>query len=137
MTDSPPSAGYALAVDLGTTWTAAAVLRGDTVEPATLGVHETLVPSLLHFGPDGSILHGHDAARRAAAAAGGLARGFKRRLGDRIPMVIGGRQLRAEELMGILLSRILATAEEREGALPDRLVLTHPANWTDEHHRLA
>ena len=62
---------YHLGIDLGTTWTAAAVCRADArgPEPVPLGEHGHAVASVVYAGPDGSFLLGEAAERRARSAA--------------------------------------------------------------------
>ena len=46
---------YRLGVDLGTTYTAAAILRGDEPEMVSLGDRELFAPSVIVLNPDGSV----------------------------------------------------------------------------------
>ena len=121
---------YVLAVDLGTTFTAAAVLR-DSGEPqiATLEHQGTSVPSVLWLGPDKNMLVGTAAARRAATDAPRVVREFKRRIGDTTPILVGGSPYSAEQLSARLLRWVHDTICEQEGAPPAGMAVTHPANW--------
>ena len=60
---------YGLGVDLGTTFTAAAVARDGRVAMATLGDHTDAVPSVVLIRADGTVLTGGAAERRAAGDA--------------------------------------------------------------------
>ena len=120
---------YQLGVDLGTTYSAAAVGRGGRVEVTTLGTANPVMPSVVLLRADGEVLVGEVAVRRGLAEPTRLAREFKRRLGDPTPLVLGGTPYGAEALMGHLLRAVLATVTEREGEPPEHLVLTHPANF--------
>ena len=73
---------YTLGVDLGTTFTAAAVNRGGVVRVVDLGTKSAVVPSVLFLGDDELMLTGDAAARRASSDPGRVAREFKRRIGD-------------------------------------------------------
>jgi len=73
---------YGLGVDLGTTFTAAAVARDGRVEMATLGDHTDAVPSVVLIRAEGTVLTGGAAERRAAAEPDRVARSVKRRFGD-------------------------------------------------------
>ncbi len=55
---------YELGIDLGTTWTAAAVWRGERATIVNLGTRQAAVPSIVYVGPDGSVLIGEAAERR-------------------------------------------------------------------------
>ncbi len=120
---------YQLGVDLGTTYTAAAISRDGQVEMATLGTTSPVMPSVVLLRADGEVLEGEVAVRRGLAEPTRVAREFKRRLGDPTPLVLGGTPYGAEALMGHLLRAVLRTVSEREGDAPTRVVLTHPANF--------
>lgn len=121
---------YVLAVDLGTTYTAAAIVRdGGEPQVVTLGHHETSVASVLWLGADGEQLVGTDAARRAVGEPTRVAREFKRRIGDTAPILVGGSPYSAEQLSARLLRSVYDTVCQQEGGPPDGVAVTHPANW--------
>ena len=60
---------YELGIDLGTTWTAAAVWRGEHATIVNLGTRQAAVPSIVYVGPDGSVLIGEAANRRVLERA--------------------------------------------------------------------
>jgi molecular chaperone DnaK len=120
---------YGLGVDLGTTYTAAAVWREGRAEICALGTRSAAVPSVLLVREDGTVLTGEAAARRAVVEPDRVAREFKRRLGDVTPLVLGGRPFPAETLMARLLSAIVSAVVDREGGTASRVVVSHPANW--------
>jgi molecular chaperone DnaK len=121
--------GYALGIDLGTTWTAAAVARDGRVDIVQLGTHTASIPSVVLMREDGSILTGEAAVRRAINEPDRVAREFKRRLGDSTPLLLGGRPQSSEAVMGQLLRAVVDQVTENEGAAPDQIAITHPANW--------
>jgi molecular chaperone DnaK len=123
--------GYAVGVDLGTTYSAAAVARGAVVEVCTLGSTAAQIPSVVVLREDGEILTGEAAERRAAGEPSRTAREFKRRLGDPVPLIVGGTPYGAEALMAHLLRSIIEQVSQREGSAPDVVVLTHPANYSE------
>lgn len=120
---------YALGVDLGTTYSAAAVAEADRVEVFGLGTVAPAIPSVVVLREDGEVLVGEAAERRAVSEPTRTAREFKRRLGDPAPLVLGGTPYGAESLMAHLLKAIVGAVRERQGARPDRIVVTHPANY--------
>jgi hypothetical protein len=120
--------GYQLGVDLGTTFTAAAVARGGRAEPVTLGTNSAAVPSVVYLGDDGLIV-GHVAQRRATTDPSRVAREFKRRVGDPTPILVGGSPVAADLLMARLLDWVVGEVSGWEGGPPDALAVTHPANW--------
>ena len=121
--------GYQLGIDLGTTYTAAAVARGGRVEVAALGTAGPVIPSVVLLRADGEVLVGEVAVRRGLEEPTRVAREFKRRLGDPTPLVLGGTPYGTEALTGHLLRSVVRMVAEREGSAPDRVVLTHPANY--------
>ena len=122
-------AAYRLGVDLGTTFTAAAVGDGGVPWVLGLGNRALQVPSVVFLGADGGFLVGEAAERRGTAEPDRLVREFKRRLGDNVPLMVGGVSVTAEELMGHLLRWVVDRAVERMGGPPSEVVLTYPANW--------
>ncbi len=122
---------YSLGVDLGTTYTAAAVARGTTAEPLPLGTDSVQAPSVVLMREDGEVLVGDAAERRAVTEPTRAAREFKRRLGDPVPIVIGDAAHPVETLMAHQLRDVVRRATEQEGEAPSIVVLTHPANYSD------
>ena len=120
---------YSVGIDLGTTYTAAAVWRNGQVEVVTLGATVATLASVVLLRADGSVLVGEAAERRGVDEPNRIAREFKRRLGDPTPLILGGTPYGAEALMGHLLRSVLATVVEREGEQPANVVLTHPVNY--------
>jgi molecular chaperone DnaK len=80
------------------------------------------------------VLVGEAAERRALTAPEGVAREFKRRIGDRTPMLVAGRPHTAHALAARLARWVVDHATEREGGPPDQLAVTHPAGW-GEHKK--
>jgi actin-like ATPase involved in cell morphogenesis len=121
--------GYRLGVDLGTTYTSAAVLVGEWPSMVGLGTRAMQVPSVVFLRADGSFLVGEAAERRGFDEPGRVAREFKRRLGDEVPLMVGGSPQSPQALQARLLSWVVDTVSERQGARPEQITLTHPANW--------
>ena len=111
---------YGLGVDLGTTFTAAAVARGGRVEMATLGDHTDAVPSVVLVRADGAVLTGGAAERRAAAEPDRVARSVKRRFGDPVPVILGGVSYTATALIARRLRAVANLVSGREGAAGPR-----------------
>ncbi|MEV7046390.1 Hsp70 family protein, partial [Amycolatopsis sp. NPDC051061] len=121
--------GYGLGIDLGTTFTAAAVDSAGHVEMVTLGDRTAAIPSVVLLRADGGVLVGDAASRRAAVEPDRVAREFKRRLGDPTPVLLGGAPHSVASLMAHLLGYVVRTVAGQQGGRPDRITLTHPANW--------
>ena len=121
--------GYRLGVDLGTTYTSAAVLVGEWPSMVGLGTRAMQVPSVVFLRADGSFLVGEAAERRGFDEPARVAREFKRRLGDEVPLMVGGSPQSPQALQARLLSWVVDTVSERQGERPEQVTLTHPANW--------
>jgi molecular chaperone DnaK (HSP70) len=122
---------YSLGVDLGTTFSAAAVHRGDGSVIFPLGTDRAAIPSTVLFREEGEELIGEAAERRARAEPDRVAREYKRRFGDPTPMLVGGTPRTPESLTAKVLRQIIEQIETTEGAPPEEIVLTHPACWRD------
>jgi len=120
---------YVLGIDLGTTYTAAAVSRDGRPEMITLGERAPSVPSVIYVGPGDEVLVGHAAERRALTEPERVAREFKRRFGDPTPILLGEATYSVERLSARVLRWVRDTVAQREGEGPLRTALSHPANW--------
>ncbi len=121
--------GYRLGVDLGTTFTSAAVFTSGMPTMIGLGNRAMQIPSVLFMKPDGQFLVGEAAERRAAAEPDRVAREFKRRLGDQVPILVAGSPHSPQALQARLLRWVVDQVTQRQGSTPDHITLTHPANW--------
>ncbi len=129
-----PRGGYQLGIDLGTTFTAAAVCRSDDRQRAepevvSLGSRSATVPSVLFLAPDGAVVVGEAAERRAHTDPDRVVREVKRRIGDPTPIVVAGRAHAPEELSALLVRWVVDRVAEREGGPAARIAVTHPASW--------
>jgi len=122
---------YSLGIDVGTTFTAAALWRDGRAETVQLGDRSNAVPSVLFLRADGELLVGEAANRRAVTDPGRIAREFKRRIGDEVPLLLGGQPVTPQALTGEMIRWVVARVTEREGGPPAHVTLTYPANWTD------
>ena len=121
---------YALGLDVGTTFTAAAVDRDGVTSIVQLGTNRAAVPSVVVFRGDDTVLTGDAAERRSRTEPDRVAREFKRRFGDATPVFIGGTPRSPELITSRLLRDVVDTVSEREGGPPaDGIVVTHPASW--------
>jgi actin-like ATPase involved in cell morphogenesis len=121
--------GYSLGVDLGTTFTAAALSRNAAPEIVMLGGRASVVPSVLWLAEDGQVLVGESAERHVITDPSRVAREFKRRIGDPTALLIGGAPYSAESLMGRLLRWVVESVTRSEGSAPERVAVSFPANW--------
>jgi molecular chaperone DnaK (HSP70) len=127
--------GYRLGVDLGTTFTAAAVVREGRAEMASIGDRGAAVPSVIWID-DEQLLTGVAAQRRGASDPGGIAKEFKRRLGDPAPLLLDGMPFSAEQLSAKLLRWVYDEVTRLQGEEPELVAVCHPANWGPYKHEL-
>jgi molecular chaperone DnaK len=120
---------YALGIDLGTTFTAAALWRDGRAEISSLGNRSAAIPSVVVLREDSTFITGESANRQASLTPNRVAREFKRRLGDTTPILLGGVPYSAEALMGRLLRAVVDEVSTREGGPPGAICVCHPANW--------
>jgi YVTN family beta-propeller protein len=121
--------GYSLAIDLGTSFVAAAVADDRGLEMFGLGDGSLVAPAAVYVRDDGGLVTGEAAARRAVSKPDRVAREIKRNLGNPTPVMLGGAPYGVTDLLGALLQDVLVRAADRQGAKPDIVALTHPANW--------
>jgi molecular chaperone DnaK len=124
-----------IGIDLGTSNSAAAVLRGGrpAIIPSAEGVSlgGKAFPSYVAVTPDGQILVGEPARRQAAANPEGTATAFKRQMGRREVIRLRGREFSPEQLSGFLLQKIKHDAEAFLGESVEKAVVTVPAYFDD------
>jgi actin-like ATPase involved in cell morphogenesis len=119
-----------LGIDLGTTFTAAAIC-GDDGRARMVGLadHGTAVPSVLLLTREGPFLVGDAAVRRATDDPDRVARETKRRVGDPAPIVLGGSPYSAALLQAHLLRWAVDKVVAEQGTSPAGIAVTHPASW--------
>jgi len=120
---------YALGIDLGTTFTAAATWRDGRAEIVPLGSRSAAIPSVVLLREDETFLTGEAANRRGLTEPHRVAREFKRRMGDTTPILLGGVPQSAEALTAQLLRSVVDQVVSREGGPPSAICVSHPANW--------
>jgi molecular chaperone DnaK len=122
-------------IDLGTSNSAAAVLRGGrpVIIPSAEGVSlgGKAFPSYVAVAADGQMIIGEPARRQAAANPEGTATAFKRRMGQRETIKLRDKSFTPEQLSAFLLQRIKRDAEAFLGESVSQAVVTVPAYFDD------
>ncbi len=121
--------GYRLGIDLGTTYTAAAVSVDGEVSMVSLGSVTPEAPTVVAIDSDDQWLFGDRAARLAAVHPDRIAREFKRRVGDPVPVTVAGRAIPVDDLLSATFRYVVDAASEQMGGLPESTTVTHPAGW--------
>lgn len=134
-----PAAGgarvvYAIGIDVGTTYTSAAICRTDasgvaSPESVGLGTRATATASVVHVGDAGRWSFGDAAERRAHETPELVVREFKRRLGDPVPLVVAGQRHKPEAIAAQVVRWVVDRVVEQEGEAPSAITVTHPASW--------
>ena len=124
-----------IGIDLGTSNSAAAVLRGGrpVIIPSAEGISlgGKAFPSYVAITPDGQTLIGEPARRQRAANPEGTASAFKRLMGKRTEIKLRGKSFSPEQLSAFLLKKIKDDAEAFLGEPVTRAVVTVPAYFDD------
>ncbi|WP_426566791.1 Hsp70 family protein [Angustibacter sp. McL0619] len=122
---------FGLGIDVGTTFTAAATWQDGRASVLPLAQRSDAVPTVVYVPAQGTWVVGDAAERHAHDDPTRLARAFKRRMGDPVPLHLGDRQVMPVELTAHMLRWVVAQATEREALAPSQVVLTAPAEWGD------
>lgn len=129
-----------IGIDLGTSNSAAAVLRGGrpVIIPSAEGISlgGKAFPSYVAVTSDGQILVGEPARRQMTANVEGTATAFKRKMGKREVIRLRDREYTPEQLSAFLLQKIKRDAEAFLGEPVEKAVVTVPA-YFDDNQRAA
>jgi molecular chaperone DnaK len=121
---------YWLGIDVGTTVTAAAVCREDRpAEAVILDGASAVAPSVLYLGDGGQVVVGAAAVRHAVTDPDRVVRGFIERIGDEVPMVIGGQNYTAAQLVARLIGWVVDQVASQYGGPAAGIMVTHPIGW--------
>lgn len=124
-----------IGIDLGTSNSAAAVLRGGkpVIIPSTEGISLSgkAFPSYVAITADGNKLVGEPARRQAAENPEGTASAFKRKMGKRETIRLRDKEFTPEQLSAFLLQKIKNDAEAYLGEKVEKAVVTVPAYFDD------
>ena len=124
-----------IGIDLGTSNSAAAVLRGGrpVIIPSAEGVSlgGKAFPSYVAETADGQLIVGEPARRQAAANPEGTTTAFKRRMGRREKIRLRSHTYSPEQLSAFLLQKIKRDAEAFLGEPVSKAVVTVPAYFDD------
>jgi len=124
-----------IGIDLGTSNSAAAVLRGGrpVMIPSAGGISlgGKAFPSYVAITADGQTLVGEPARRQAAANPSGTATAFKRQMGTRERITLRDKTFSPEQLSAFLLQKIKRDAEAFLGEAVQKAVVTVPAYFDD------
>jgi molecular chaperone DnaK len=128
-----------IGIDLGTSNSAAAVLRGGrpVIIPSAEGVSlgGKAFPSYVAITSDDHVLVGEPARRQATLNPEGTATAFKRQMGRREKIRLRDKEYSPEQLSSFLLQKIKRDAEAFLGEKVEQAVVTVPAYFDDNQRR--
>ncbi|MFC8847271.1 MULTISPECIES: Hsp70 family protein [unclassified Micromonospora] len=128
---------YVLGIDIGNTTTAASVARrwgGDWAQPEALalGAGSATVASALRLSAHGGLTVGGS----TGDGGGRTVRGFVRRVGDDVPVVLGGEAYPPQTLTAVLAGWVVEQVRAAEGGPAEAVVVSHPAGWGPHRREL-
>jgi molecular chaperone DnaK len=120
-----------IGIDLGTTYSAMAVLEGG--EPVVIPTAEgtRTMPSVVAFTEDGEILVGHVAKRQAVTNPERTISSIKRKMGTFFNDTATTEIYTPQEISAMILRKLKKDAEEYLGEDIDKAVITVPAYFED------
>ncbi len=124
-----------IGIDLGTTNSTVAVVRGGELEIIPVRGERTM-PSAVGIDPAGKLVIGRAAKNQAISAPENTVLSVKRLMGTDGTVDLGGKSYRPEEISAIILGELKRAAEEHLGHPVERAVITVPA-FFNERQRLA
>jgi molecular chaperone DnaK len=128
-----------IGIDLGTSNSAAAVMRGDrpVIIPSAEGptVSGKAFPSYVAITEDGNRLVGEPARRQAVANPEGTVTAVKRKMGTRKKVKIRDKTYTPEEVSSFILRKIKTDSEAFLGEPVTQAVITVPAYFNDNQRQ--
>jgi hypothetical protein len=125
---------YVLGIDIGASQTSAAIrTRANETwsEPVAvpLGTRSPATPSVLYLDEDGYLLTGDRAWEAGLHLSERLITGFHERIGDDVPVVVGGEPFTPESLSAVVVGWIVEQVARGQHAPAASVILTHPGDW--------
>ena len=128
-----------IGIDLGTSNSAAAVIRGGrpvmipSAEGITLG--GKAFPSYVAVTESGEVLIGEPARRQAALNPDGTASAFKRKMGSDFKYKVFEKEFTPQQLSAFILQKVKRDAEAFLGDKVEKAVITVPAYFDDNQRQ--
>lgn len=123
--------GWGLAIDYGTSFSAAAVTNGDGVIEVVEVEDARRLASGVLVSEDG-LLVGRTATNQARRRPERFERCPKRLVGKPAAL-LGGQAIEVVDMVAVVLERMVSAARTRQGGSdPDWVRLTHPASWRQD-----
>jgi molecular chaperone DnaK len=125
---------YVLGIDIGGTHTTAAISRlvgpsWGSPEIVTLGPQSPAVPSVLHVSATGALTVGDPGRDGPLVDGARIARGFMRRIGDDVPVIVAGEACKPQTLAAVMAMWVVERVQADQGGQPEHVAVTHPTGW--------
>ena len=124
-----------IGIDLGTTNSCVAVVEGGKPVVIANAEGERTTPSVVAFTKDGERLVGGAAKRQLATNAGRTVTSIKREMGTDYRVRIDGKELTAQEISAMILTKLRRDAESYLGEKVTEAVITVPAYFDDSQRK--
>lgn len=118
-------------IDLGTTNSEVAVVRDGRVSVIPVGPDSRILPSVVGFTEDGTLLVGEPAKNQYALNPERTVRSIKRRMGEDLRLALGGTDYTPQEISSMILRQLKGIAERDLGVSVSKAVITVPAFFSD------
>ncbi|MBT2293727.1 Hsp70 family protein [Paenibacillus albidus] len=122
-------------IDLGTTNSAIAYIRGGKPELIEAANGESLLPSVVLIDPKGAVIVGQNAKDALVAMPDRSIAAIKRKMGSDEEIVLADQAFSPEEISAFILKELKQRADELYGEGEKEAVITVPAYFTDEQRR--
>ncbi|MDF9842487.1 MULTISPECIES: Hsp70 family protein [unclassified Paenibacillus] len=122
-------------IDLGTTNSAIAYIRGGKPELIAEAGGQVLLPSVVLIDPKGQIIVGQDAKDALVAMPDRSIAAVKRKMGNAEELTLAGQSYTPEEISAFILKELKLRADELYGDGEKEAVITVPAYFNDEQRR--
>ncbi|MFH1916275.1 MAG: molecular chaperone DnaK [Nanoarchaeota archaeon] len=124
-----------IGIDLGTTFSAVAVLEGGkpVIIPNAEGSRTT--PSVVSMTEEGERLVGQVARNQAITNPEHTVRSIKRHMGEDFKVSIWGKEFTPQEISSMILQKLKVDAESYLGQKVKKAVITTPAYFTDSQRQ--
>lgn len=119
-----------IGIDLGTTFSATAVVRDGVPHIVPQG-DERIIPSVVGFTPQGALLVGTPARNQYVLHPDRTVRSIKRQMGQDVSVALGDRSYTPQEISAMILRELKRGVETQIGQPVERAVITVPAYFSD------
>jgi molecular chaperone DnaK len=119
-----------IGIDLGTTYSAAALVRDGIPQIIPHG-DERIMPSVVGVNPQGALLIGTPARNQYILYPERTVRSIKRKMGQDGHVSLGDREYTPQEISALILRELKRSVEAQLGQTVERAVITVPAYFSD------